>query len=255
MDAEQMKRALVRIAHEIVERNGGAENLIIVGIQRRGVQLAERIAAAIESFEGHKIAVGTLDITLYRDDLTTLGPQPRVGETSIPMDIQDQHVVLVDDVLYTGRTVRAALDELMMDFGRARTIQLAVLLGLEGMNAREIYAILDTARSFHEILERPVKKVPTLRGRTMINAFFEPSTRTRVSFELAQKRLSADTINISTSGSSMVKGDESRHDRHPPRFIGRAADVGRAHARVGGERRRRLPRAPDARAARSLHDA
>src|SRR5262245_40823016 len=100
MDAEQMKRALVRIAHEIVERNGGAENLVVVGIQRRGVQLAERIAAAIRAFEGTEVPVGTLDITLYRDDLTTLGPQPRVGETAIPVDIQDQHVVLVDDVLY-----------------------------------------------------------------------------------------------------------------------------------------------------------
>jgi aspartate carbamoyltransferase catalytic subunit len=84
------------------------------------------------------------------------------------------------------------------------------LLGLEGMNAREIYAILDMARSFHEILERPVKKVPTLRGRTVVNAFFEPSTRTRVSFELAQKRLSADTISISTSGSSISKGETLR---------------------------------------------
>ena len=128
MDAEQMKRALVRIAHEIVERNGGAEDVLIVGIQRRGVQLAERIAAAIAGFESTRVPVGTLDITLYRDDLTTLGPQPRVGETSIPIDIVDRNVVLVDDVLYTGRTVRAALDELMMDFGRARSVQLAVLI-------------------------------------------------------------------------------------------------------------------------------
>ena len=128
MDAEQMKRALVRIAHEIVERNGGADHIVIVGIQRRGVQLAERVAATIQSFEGAPVPVGTLDITLYRDDLTTLGPQPRVGKTDIPVDIQNQNVVLVDDVLFTGRTVRAALDELMMDFGRARTIQLAVLV-------------------------------------------------------------------------------------------------------------------------------
>ena len=128
MDAEQMQRALQRIAHEIVERNGGSDSLVIVGIQRRGVQLAERIANAIDRFENAELPVGTLDITLYRDDLTTLGPQPRVGETHIPVDIHERNVVLVDDVLFTGRTVRAALDELMMDFGRARSIQLAVLI-------------------------------------------------------------------------------------------------------------------------------
>lgn len=127
MSAEEMKRALVRIAHEIVERNGGSEQLVIVGIQRRGVQLAERIRDTISGFENHPVPVGTLDITLYRDDLTTLGPQPRVGETRIPVDIEDRHVVLVDDVLYTGRTIRAALDALM-DFGRPARIQLAVLI-------------------------------------------------------------------------------------------------------------------------------
>ena len=128
MDGEQMTRALRRIAHEIIEHNGGPDSVVIVGIQRRGVQLAEKIVSAIEAIEGRVVATGTLDITLYRDDLTTLGPQPRVGETRIPVDINGKNVVLVDDVLYTGRTVRAALDELMMDFGRARSIQLAVLI-------------------------------------------------------------------------------------------------------------------------------
>jgi pyrimidine operon attenuation protein/uracil phosphoribosyltransferase len=126
---ERRTDAAGRAAHryEIVERNG-SDSLVIVGIQRRGVQLAERIASAIERFENTELPVGTLDITLYRDDLTTLGPQPRVGETHIPVDIHERNVVLVDDVLFTGRTVRAALDELMMDFGRARSIQLAVLI-------------------------------------------------------------------------------------------------------------------------------
>jgi len=161
MDAEQMQRALQRIAHEIVEHNGGSDSLIIVGIQRRGVQLAERIAAAIARFEGAHVPVGTLDITLYRDDLTTLGPQPRVGETRIPVDIRDRHVVLVDDVLYTGRTVRAALDELMMDFGRARSIQLAVLIdrGHRELPIRADYVGKNVPTSKREIIKVQVQEI------------------------------------------------------------------------------------------------
>jgi pyrimidine operon attenuation protein/uracil phosphoribosyltransferase len=161
MDAEQMKRALVRIAHEIVEHNSGPGSLVIVGIQRRGVQLAERIAEAIAGFEAVTVPVGTLDITLYRDDLTTLGPQPRVGETSIPVDIRDQNVVLVDDVLYTGRTVRAALDELMMDFGRARSIQLAVLIdrGHRELPIRADYVGKNVPTSRREIIKVQVQEI------------------------------------------------------------------------------------------------
>ena len=161
MDAEQMKRALVRIAHEIVERNGGASHVVIVGIQRRGVQLAERVAATIQGFEGAAVPVGTLDITLYRDDLTTLGPQPRVGETAIPVDIQNLNVVLVDDVLFTGRTVRAALDELMMDFGRARTIQLAVLIdrGHRELPIRADFVGKNVPTSRREIIKVQVNEV------------------------------------------------------------------------------------------------
>jgi pyrimidine operon attenuation protein/uracil phosphoribosyltransferase len=161
MDAEQMKRALVRIAHEIVERNGGSDSIVIVGIQRRGVQLAERIASTIQGFESTTVPVGTLDITLYRDDLTTLGPQPRVGETSIPIDIQELNVVLVDDVLYTGRTVRAALDELMMDFGRARTIQLAVLIdrGHRELPIRADFVGKNVPTSKREIIKVQVDEV------------------------------------------------------------------------------------------------
>jgi pyrimidine operon attenuation protein/uracil phosphoribosyltransferase len=119
------------MADEIVELNDGTENLVIVGIQRRGVQLARRISALIEESENTKIPQGSLDITLYRDDLQTVGPRPVVGPTDIPWEIDGRNVVIVDDVLYTGRTVRAALDELA-DFGRPAHIALAVLIDRGG---------------------------------------------------------------------------------------------------------------------------
>jgi len=122
-----MKRALTRIAHEIIEKNKGVENVALVGIQRRGAPIAERIAYHIAQIEGVQVPVGILDITLYRDDLTTLSPQPQVHRTEVNFDINDKNIVLVDDVLFTGRTVRAALDALI-DIGRPRSIQLAVLI-------------------------------------------------------------------------------------------------------------------------------
>ena len=119
------------MADEIVELNDGTEGLVIVGIQRRGVQLAQRIVGLIAEREKITVPQGALDITLYRDDLQTVGPRPVVGPTNIPVDIDGQHVVIVDDVLYTGRTVRAAMDELA-DFGRPRRIALAVLIDRGG---------------------------------------------------------------------------------------------------------------------------
>lgn len=127
MDAKAVERALTRIAHEIIEKNKGTQDLVLVGIRRRGVPLALRLAELIERIEGVSVPVGVLDITLYRDDLTTQMEQPVVHQTSLPVGIVDKVVILVDDVLYTGRTARAALDALI-DLGRPRMIQLAVLV-------------------------------------------------------------------------------------------------------------------------------
>jgi pyrimidine operon attenuation protein/uracil phosphoribosyltransferase len=127
MDAQALNRALIRIAHEVIEKNKGSRDLALVGIRTRGVPLAKRLAAEIEKIEGARLPVGVLDITLYRDDLSTLGYQPIVHETQIPFDINGKKLVLVDDVLFTGRTVRAAL-EALTDIGRPQAIQLAVLI-------------------------------------------------------------------------------------------------------------------------------
>ena len=264
MDADRVSRSLTRIAHEIVERNRGVEDLALVGIRARGVPLAARLAAGLRALTGVDVPTGALDITLYRDDLMrhAVGPQPVVRRTEIPFSIDDRLILLVDDVLYTGRTIRAALDALI-DFGRPRAIQLVALvdrghrelpiradyvgrnipdvaaaeragpagrarrprrsgggrmttattlrsrhlLGIEDLERGEIDLILETALAMKEVGARPIKKVPTLRGRTVVNLFFEASTRTRMSFELAEKRLSADTLGMTTAGSSVTKGE------------------------------------------------
>jgi pyrimidine operon attenuation protein/uracil phosphoribosyltransferase len=129
MDADRMSRALTRIAHEILERNRGLDELALVGIRTRGVPIARRLARALKEINGDDVPTGALDITLYRDDLMRhpVGPQPLVRRTEIPFSIDDRKIMLVDDVLYTGRTIRAALDALI-DFGRPRVIQLIVLV-------------------------------------------------------------------------------------------------------------------------------
>jgi pyrimidine operon attenuation protein/uracil phosphoribosyltransferase len=126
LDQEGLNRSIIRIAHEILEKNKGTAGLCLIGIRNRGVFIAQRLAAAIKQIEGKDVQVGALDITLYRDDLALAQGRAIVRKTEIEFDINDQNIVLVDDVLYTGRTIRAALDALV-DFGRPKSIQLAVL--------------------------------------------------------------------------------------------------------------------------------
>jgi pyrimidine operon attenuation protein / uracil phosphoribosyltransferase len=127
MSASEIERTLVRLAYEIVEKNGGVDGLGLVGIRRRGVPISERLGKIIARIENAKVPVGTLDITFYRDDLSTLGPKPVVQEKEIGFEIEDKNIVLVDDVLFTGRTTRAALDALF-SHGRPRRVQLCVLI-------------------------------------------------------------------------------------------------------------------------------
>ncbi|MBE6075011.1 MAG: bifunctional pyr operon transcriptional regulator/uracil phosphoribosyltransferase PyrR [Selenomonas ruminantium] len=158
MDSEGIRRALTRISHEIVEKNKGVENIVLVGIRTRGVPIAERIAASIERIEGTKPPVGVLDITLYRDDLSTLSYQPIVHPTELPVDITGKTVVLIDDVLYTGRTIRAALDALI-DMGRPKTIQLAVLIdrGHRELPIRADFVGKNVPTSSHEVVSLQLK--------------------------------------------------------------------------------------------------
>lgn len=167
MDERAVERALARMAREIVERNEGTQGLSLLGIHRRGIQLAERIAAEIERAEGERPPVGSLDITLYRDDLMAIGPRPVVGETRLPPGgIDGRVVVIVDDVAYTGRTARAALDELA-DFGRPARIYLCVLIDRGG---RELPIQPDIVGRTVETIsgQRVDVLVPELDGRLAV---------------------------------------------------------------------------------------
>ena len=154
MTQEDIRRTLARIAHEIMERNKVIEHLILVGMLTRGVPLAQRLASNIEDFAGVKIPVGNLDISLYRDDLSSLDPQPTVQHTDIPTSIDGKSIVLVDDVLYTGRSIRAAMDALT-DLGRPQLIQLAVLIdrGHREMPIRADYVGRNLPSSRHEEIQ------------------------------------------------------------------------------------------------------
>ncbi|RJR16519.1 MAG: bifunctional pyr operon transcriptional regulator/uracil phosphoribosyltransferase PyrR [Nitrospiraceae bacterium] len=154
LDSNDINRAIRRMAHEIIEKNKGMSNLCLVGIQKGGVILAEKLASQIESIEGGKIQVGKLDITLYRDDLNTKEEQPVVKRTEIPCSIDEKTVILVDDVLYTGRSIRAAMDALI-DFGRPAYIQLAVLIdrGHRELPIRADYAGKNIPTSFNDRIQ------------------------------------------------------------------------------------------------------
>jgi pyrimidine operon attenuation protein/uracil phosphoribosyltransferase len=160
LDAEGIRRALTRIAHEILEKNKGTADLVLIGIRRRGVPLAQRIAARIKDIEGTTVPLGIVDITLYRDDLSRLGYHPVLRKTEIPFSLNDKKVVLVDDVLFTGRTVRAALDALM-DLGRPQVVQLAVMVdrGHRELPIRADYVGKNVPTSRREIISVQLTEV------------------------------------------------------------------------------------------------
>lgn len=154
MDKEAVGKALIRIAHEILEKNKDTKDLVVIGIRNRGEYLAKRIAAQIKAIENIDVPVGALDITLYRDDLTQVAEQPVVKETIIGFDINKKAIILVDDVLFTGRTIRCAMSELI-DFGRPRNIQLAVLIdrGHRELPIRAEYVGKNVPTSLEEVIE------------------------------------------------------------------------------------------------------
>jgi len=160
MDEAAINRALIRISHEIVEHNGGLENVAIIGIQKRGVPLATRIRNTLEEIEGVKVPMGILDITFYRDDLSTLSAHPVVHGTDIPFDVNDKKIILIDDVLFTGRTTRAAIENIF-DMGRPENIQLAILIdrGHRQLPFRADYVGKNVPTSLSEHIDVEVKEV------------------------------------------------------------------------------------------------
>ncbi|MEF9952501.1 MAG: bifunctional pyr operon transcriptional regulator/uracil phosphoribosyltransferase PyrR [Clostridium sp.] len=154
LDEKSINRALVRVSHEIIEKNKGVDDIVLVGIKTRGVPLAQRIASFIEKFEGTKVPIGTLDITLYRDDLTEKDYIPKLNDSSMPVSLDNKIVILVDDVLYTGRTVRSALDAII-DIGRPKCVQLAILIdrGHRELPIRADYVGKNVPTSIEEIVK------------------------------------------------------------------------------------------------------
>jgi pyrimidine operon attenuation protein/uracil phosphoribosyltransferase len=169
MDEKAIDRALIRISHEIVEKNKGVQNMALIGIKRRGVPLAKRIANEIYKIENAKMNVGVLDITLYRDDLSLLHDQPVLNSTSVDFDVTNKIIILVDDVLYTGRTVRAALDAIM-DLGRPKAIQLAILIdrGHRELPIRADYVGKNVPTSRNEVISVNLEEVDAV-NKVVIN--------------------------------------------------------------------------------------
>lgn len=168
MDESTMLRAITRISHEIIEKNNGVTDVVLIGIQRRGVPLAKRIAEKIKEVEGQEVQVGILDITLYRDDLSLLNEHPVINGTEIDFQLVGKNVVLVDDVLYTGRTVRAAIDALM-DIGRPKTIQLAILVdrGHRELPIRADYVGKNVPTSKSEVINVKVREIDHVNSVTI----------------------------------------------------------------------------------------
>ena len=178
MSASEIQRTLVRLAHEVVEKNNGVEGLALIGIRRRGVPLAQRIAQVINQIEHAQIPVGSLDITLYRDDLSTVGPKPLVQKSDLEFSVAGKNVVLVDDVLYTGRTTRAALDALF-DHGRPARVQLLVLIdrGHRELPIEAAFIGRKVQTSDMQIVEVKLKEVDNLEKVQMVERSDRGPTR------------------------------------------------------------------------------
>lgn len=168
MDEEGIKRALIRIAHEILEKNKGAERLALLGLQTRGVPIAERLAAIIKEIEGADVPVGALDVTLYRDDLSHMRHHPQVRATTVPFSVENARIVITDEVIYTGRTIRAAMDAIM-DLGRPQVIQLAALIdrGHRELPIRADYVGKNIPTSRLEWVHVRLREVDGIEGVTL----------------------------------------------------------------------------------------
>jgi len=190
MTAKDIRRSLARIAHEIIERNKTTEHLVLVGMRTRGVPLAKRLVANMEDLEGLKIPVGALDISLYRDDLPSLNLQPTVQHTDIPVNIDGKSVVLVDDVLYTGRSTRAAMDALI-DLGRPQSVQLAVLIdrGHRELPIRADYVGKNIPSSRREEIQVQLVETDGIDGVVIITDDQDIASQERVEDRLVRKEL------------------------------------------------------------------
>ncbi len=190
MTPEDIRRSLARIAHEIIERNKTTGHLVLVGMRTRGVPLAKRLAAIMEDHEGLNIPVGALDISLYRDDLSSLNPQPTVQRTDIPVSIDSKSVVLVDDVLYTGRSTRAAMDALI-DLGRPRSIQLAVLIdrGHRELPIRADYVGKNMPSSRDEEIQVQLVETDGTDGVVIVKNSRDEASRRRTENRLVRKEI------------------------------------------------------------------